>query len=444
MNSSRIASNEFLNSLDSPQQKYLSSFLQLSPDQQVKTAKHPIEIKGIIDNKLTPSQRAICACLWQNNGVASETVLLSFMKQYWDLIKSLSPKLNAPTVDSRILHINLAAKKKGIPLFIPIDDTTLVFTFNTNSSLYLPPNRKRSKEQSQQNDQAIFQMPTAEQLQYMQYQNIPSLQFQQHDITHSAQSTQPNPVQNQQSNMQMPNFMNMNINMGQMGMGQMNMNMLQINPTMSTMPQIQPPPQQPSPQPQQTTNIMENPQNVGQFLSLPPMQPPPAPAQQPQPPQQPPQLQNPTQKTSSRGPKASQQNKQQSQPSYQQTMTMPLPILSSGEFPAETMEMLILKILEVAPNGCSINDLIKATERSQNLPGLYTLLEHSRRIKAITLSLKIQGCLKYENGVYYYKHNPLTEKKDATPPPPAEKTKSIISSMTVEQYWNYLKLNNVY
>ena len=76
-----------------------------------------------------------------NKGWASEDTLLTFLQTNWGFIGKINSKLPNNMPDTRILHINLAVKKKGIPLFVQNPDDPLVWTVNTSteSTVYVPP-----------------------------------------------------------------------------------------------------------------------------------------------------------------------------------------------------------------------------------------------------------------------------------------------------------------
>lgn len=97
-------------------------------------AKHPFEKRKFIESKVvTPSQRAITCCIQMNNGWASEDVLLDFLQRNWGFIGKMNIKLPNNMPDTRILHINLAVKKKNLPLFIQDPVKPLLWTVNTST-----------------------------------------------------------------------------------------------------------------------------------------------------------------------------------------------------------------------------------------------------------------------------------------------------------------------
>ena len=111
-------------------------------ENQILEARHPFELNHFIESKtLTPSQRAITCCIQMNKGWASEDTLLTFLQTNWGFIGKINTKLPNNMPDTRILHINLAVKKKGIPLFVQNPDDALVWTVNTSTekTVYTPP-----------------------------------------------------------------------------------------------------------------------------------------------------------------------------------------------------------------------------------------------------------------------------------------------------------------
>lgn len=116
------------------------SYLDVPHDQnslienQILDARHPFELNNFIESKVvTPSQRAITCCIQLNNGWASEDTLLTFLQTNWGFIGKLNTKLPNNMPDTRILHINLVVKKKGIPLFIQKNDDPSMWTVNSST-----------------------------------------------------------------------------------------------------------------------------------------------------------------------------------------------------------------------------------------------------------------------------------------------------------------------
>jgi hypothetical protein len=106
-----------------------------SIEYQIVHAKHPFEKLHFIEGKtLTPSQRAITCCIQLNGGQANEDELLNFLQTNWGFIGKMNMKLPNNMPDTRILHINLAVKKKGIPLFVQKVDDPLTWVLNTNTN----------------------------------------------------------------------------------------------------------------------------------------------------------------------------------------------------------------------------------------------------------------------------------------------------------------------
>ncbi|EAY17888.1 hypothetical protein TVAG_011130 [Trichomonas vaginalis G3] len=97
-------------------------------------AKHPFEKRKFIESRVvTPSQRAITCCIQMNNGWASAADLLQFLQNNWSFIGKLNSKLPNNMPDTRILHINLAVKKKNIPLFIQDPNKPHYWTVNSST-----------------------------------------------------------------------------------------------------------------------------------------------------------------------------------------------------------------------------------------------------------------------------------------------------------------------
>ena len=105
-----------------------------SVEYQISHAKHPFEKAHFVESKtLTPSQRAITCCIQLNGGQATEDELLSFLQENWGFIGKMNMKLPNNMPDTRILHINLAVKKKSIPLFVQKPNDPLTWIVNTNT-----------------------------------------------------------------------------------------------------------------------------------------------------------------------------------------------------------------------------------------------------------------------------------------------------------------------
>jgi len=86
---------------------------------KILNAKHPFELAHMVEAKqMTPSQRAITCCIQMNGGWAREDVLLNFLQEHWGFIGKMNSKLPNNMPDSRVLHINLAVRKKGNNLFV--------------------------------------------------------------------------------------------------------------------------------------------------------------------------------------------------------------------------------------------------------------------------------------------------------------------------------------
>ena len=368
---------------------YMAHFISLPIQEQLHTAMHPLELKGFIDKKsLNVSQRAITCCLLLNNGRASEDRILLFLKNHWDLITQAAGK-NLPVPDSRIMHINLVVKKKGVPLFIQADDNPLNYTFNRNPKLVIPSKRGQQVE---------YQFPDFFNMSAMQMQN-PNLYFQQmqfqnqepasQNSSQNAQQPQNSGTQNVQMNFQ--NLMNMNMNIPMsMGMQPMTINSMNM------------------PMPQQM-NTSQNRQISGHVMQGGKMM----------------AMQTPVVPSSA--------------------ASVPIPMISTPDIKADTFESLILTLLQMAsPKGVSLEDLIRSTENSNNIPGLYNCLEHPRRVKAILLSYKFNGNVTFENGHWYFANKEKNEDNSQKSQESSQKHKSISSSMTIEAYWKYLKSNHIY
>ncbi|EAY04372.1 hypothetical protein TVAG_350460 [Trichomonas vaginalis G3] len=109
------------------------TYTQAEIEQAIVNAKHPFEDFGLIESKaLTPSQRAITSCIEINGEYASEEILLNFLQTHWNFIGKMNIKLPNNMPDTRILHINLAVKKKQLPLFVQSPNDPLVWTVNKN------------------------------------------------------------------------------------------------------------------------------------------------------------------------------------------------------------------------------------------------------------------------------------------------------------------------
>lgn len=122
-------------------------------------AKHPFEKRKFIESKVvTPSQRAITCCIQTNGGWASEDVLLEFLQKNWGFIGKMNIKLPNNMPDTRILHINLAVKKKNLPLFVQDPAKPYMWTVNTSTDYSQISDKsriilsRRSQETDQEND----------------------------------------------------------------------------------------------------------------------------------------------------------------------------------------------------------------------------------------------------------------------------------------------------
>ena len=105
-----------------------------SIEYKIVHAKHPFEKSKFVESKtLTPSQRAITCCIQLNGGWVTEDELLSFLQKNWGFIGKMNTKLPNNMPDTRILHINLAVKKKSIPLFVQKPGDPLTWTVNTST-----------------------------------------------------------------------------------------------------------------------------------------------------------------------------------------------------------------------------------------------------------------------------------------------------------------------
>ena len=101
-------------------------------EHKILHAKHPFEKSRLIDSKsVTPSQRAITCCFQINGGWATEDTVLTFLQAHWGFIGKINSRLPNNLPDARILHINFAVKKKGIPLFIQHPENPDLWGLNT-------------------------------------------------------------------------------------------------------------------------------------------------------------------------------------------------------------------------------------------------------------------------------------------------------------------------
>lgn len=124
---------------------------ELSIEERIMKVKHPFEKTGFIDSKaMTPSQRAITCCIEMNDGCASEETILYFIQAHWDFIGKINTKLPNNIPDSRILHINLAVKKKGIPLFVPKENNPTMYMCNTNQNVAIQAKQKITIKETRQ------------------------------------------------------------------------------------------------------------------------------------------------------------------------------------------------------------------------------------------------------------------------------------------------------
>ena len=114
---------------------------------QIHKSKHPFEENGFISQyTLTPSQKAITCAIRLNGGFATEAFLLQFLQKHWDYIGKMNTKLPNNIPDARILRINLAVKKKGVPLFIRNPENNEEWTLNTSTKIENLPKTEESYE----------------------------------------------------------------------------------------------------------------------------------------------------------------------------------------------------------------------------------------------------------------------------------------------------------
>ena len=113
--------------------------------EKILKTKHPFERIHFIESKsLTPSQKAITCCIQLLGGEATEEQLVTFLQTNWDFIGKMNSKLPNNIPDLRNTRINLAVKKKSIPLFLPKEDCPTTWVLNTSPDDYLNMAKSRS------------------------------------------------------------------------------------------------------------------------------------------------------------------------------------------------------------------------------------------------------------------------------------------------------------
>lgn len=113
---------------------------------RIMKAKHPLEKIRFISNKhLSPTQKAILCCMEINGGEASEADILRFLLRHWNFIKTINPRLPNNPPDTRVLHINLVVKKKGVYLFLQSKENPSVWYANTSDDAAPVPTHVRAK-----------------------------------------------------------------------------------------------------------------------------------------------------------------------------------------------------------------------------------------------------------------------------------------------------------
>ena len=99
-------------------------------EESFMNAIHPNEVnsKKYI-KRSSPLQRAIIHCIERNGGKATETQLLDYITEKWDIINKYSERGVLVEPNIRVVRLNCAVKKKGKHLFMqsPNDPETWMF-----------------------------------------------------------------------------------------------------------------------------------------------------------------------------------------------------------------------------------------------------------------------------------------------------------------------------
>ena len=122
-------------------------------EESFMNAIHPNEVnsKKYI-KRSSPLQRAIIDCIEKNGGKATETQILDYITEKWDIINKYSERGVLVEPNIRVVRLNCAVKKKGRHLFTqsPNDPETWMFQIaaKRNEKIQVEQTEKSSPEVS--------------------------------------------------------------------------------------------------------------------------------------------------------------------------------------------------------------------------------------------------------------------------------------------------------
>lgn len=93
---------------------------------------HPFEIKNYA-KIISPVQKAITMAIYIKGGYITESEVINFLNRHWNEITAVSKQRFSRRPDLRLLHMNMAIKKKGMVLFVKNpDDPEMIDVNNAN------------------------------------------------------------------------------------------------------------------------------------------------------------------------------------------------------------------------------------------------------------------------------------------------------------------------
>ena len=124
-------------------------------DESFMNAIHPNEVNGKKNVKRSsPMQRAIIDCISRNGGKATETQILEYITEKWEIINKYSERGVLVEPNIRVVRLNCAVKKKGRHLFVQSPNDPETWMFNISS-------RRNIKETHPQNDSSSNDMSSS-------------------------------------------------------------------------------------------------------------------------------------------------------------------------------------------------------------------------------------------------------------------------------------------
>lgn len=88
-------------------------------DEEFMNTLHPFEdSKKGCGKKSSPFQKALIACINENNGYATEQQLLDYVVKKWDIIVKYTPRAFISEPSIRVIRLNLSVRKKARHLFL--------------------------------------------------------------------------------------------------------------------------------------------------------------------------------------------------------------------------------------------------------------------------------------------------------------------------------------